>query len=715
MAYPGVSFAMSHLELPVSGMTCASCAARVERSLNGLSGVTASVNYATERATVDFDDAAVAPEELVHAVESVGYGARLPGAAGAEPDASRPLRTRLAVSAALAVPVVALSMLAPLQFDGWEWLALALATPVVLWGAWPFHRAAWAALRHRTATMDTLVSIGTLTAWLWSVAALVTGTEHVYLEVASVLTVFVLAGRVLESGARGRAGAALEALARAGARDAALLDADGSERRVPTEALRVGDRFVVRPGERVATDGVVEDGSSAVDESVLTGESRPVEKHPGDEVAGASVNAGGRLIVRATRVGADTSLAQIGRLVSDAQAGKAPVQRLADRVAAVFVPAVIALAAVTLVAWLLAGQGAEAIRAAVAVLIIACPCALGLATPTALLVGTTRGAQLGLLMRGPEVLESTRRADTIVLDKTGTVTSGRMSLVDVVAADRQEALRLAGGLEDASEHPIGRAIARAARAELGLLPAAHDVMALPGVGVQGEVAGRRVRVGRAGDHVPPALDAARRKAEAAGATAVLASWDGEVRAVFVVADAVKPSSAEAVAALRDLGLRPILVTGDNRATAEAVGAAVGIEEVVAEVLPAGKAELVAAMQAEGRVVAMAGDGINDAPALAQADLGLAVGTGTDVAIEASDLTMVSGDLRAAVDAIRLSRATLRTIRQNLAWAFAYNVAALPLAAAGVLSPVIAAAAMGLSSVSVVVNALRLRRFRSAWR
>jgi Cu+-exporting ATPase len=547
------------------------------------------------------------------------------------------------------------------------------------------------------------------------VAALVTGTEHVYLEVASVITVFVLAGRVLESGARGRAGAALEALARAGARDASLLEPDGTERRVPTEELRVGDRFVVRPGERVATDGVVEDGSSAVDESVLTGESRPVEKHPGDSVAGASVNAGGRLIVRATRVGADTSLAQIARLVSEAQAGKAPVQRLADRVSAVFVPAVIALAAVTLVAWLLAGEGADAIRAAVAVLIIACPCALGLATPTALLVGTTRGAQLGLLMRGPEVLESTRRADTIVLDKTGTVTTGRMSLVDVVAADRREALRLAGGLEDASEHPIGRAIARAARDELGLLPAAHDVTALAGVGVQGEVAGRQVSVGRTSDDVPPALDTARREAEAAGATAVLAAWDGEVRAVLVVADAVKPSSAEAVAALRDLGLRPVLVTGDNRATADAVAAAVGIEEVVAEVLPAGKAELVAAMQAEGHVVALAGDGINDAPALAQADLGLAVGTGTDVAIEASDLTMVSGDLRAAVDAIRLSRATLRTIRQNLAWAFAYNVAALPLAAAGVLSPVIAAAAMGLSSVSVVANALRLRRFRSDWR
>jgi Cu+-exporting ATPase len=706
---------MSHLELPVSGMTCASCAARVERSLNGLSGVTASVNYATERATVDFDDATVAPQELVQAVESVGYGATLPGGDVPRPDTTRPLRTRLVVSATLAVPVVVLSMLAPLQFAGWEWVALALATPIVLWGAWPFHRAAWAALRHRTATMDTLVSIGTLTAWLWSVAALVTGTEHVYLEVASVITVFVLAGRVLESGARGRAGAALEALARAGARDASLLEPDGTERRVPTEELRVGDRFVVRPGERVATDGVVEDGSSAVDESVLTGESRPVEKHPGDPVAGASVNAGGRLIVRATRVGADTSLAQIARLVSEAQAGKAPVQRLADRVSAVFVPAVIALAAVTLVAWLLAGEGADAIRAAVAVLIIACPCALGLATPTALLVGTTRGAQLGLLMRGPEVLESTRRADTLVLDKTGTVTTGRMSLVDVVAADRREALRLAGGLEDASEHPIGRAIARAARDELGLLPAAHDVTALPGVGVQGEVAGGQVTVGRTSDHVPPALDAARREAEAAGATAVLAAWDGEVRAVLVVADAVKPSSAEAVAALRDLGLRPVLVTGDNRATADAVAAAVGIEEVVAEVLPAGKAELVAAMQAEGHVVAMAGDGINDAPALAQADLGLAVGTGTDVAIEASDLTMVSGDLRAAVDAIRLSRATLRTIRQNLAWAFAYNVAALPLAAAGVLSPVIAAAAMGLSSVSVVANALRLRRFRSTWR
>ncbi len=710
---------MSHLELPVSGMTCASCAARVERTLNGLDGVTATVNYATERATVDFDDEAVGPEQLVDAVESAGYGATLPGAPGPDAGEARGLRTRLLVSAVLAVPVLVLSMIGPLQFAGWEVVALVLATPVVLWGGWPFHRAAWRGLRHRTATMDTLISIGTLAAWLWSVAAVVADAEHLYLEVASVVTVFVLAGRLLESRARGRASSALEALLRTGARDAAVLSPDGTERRVPVEELRAGDRFVVRPGERVATDGVVEDGSSAVDASILTGESRPVEKHPGDDVAGGSVNAGGRLVVRATRVGADTALAQIARLVAEAQSGKARVQRLADRVSAVFVPAVVALALATLVGWLVAGEGAgDAISAAVAVLIIACPCALGLATPTALMVGTARGAQLGLLIKGPEVLESTREVDTVLLDKTGTVTTGRMSLVEVVADDRGEALRLVGALEDASEHPVGQAIARAALAEFGLLPAVHEFAATPGAGVAGDVAGRRVAAGRAaflGSPVPPALEAARRAAEQRGATAVLAAWDDEVRAVLVVADTVKPGSADAVAELRALGLRPVLLTGDNRATAEAVAAAVGIDEVVAEVLPADKAGAVSRLQAEGHVVAVAGDGVNDAPALAQADLGLAVGSGADVAIEASDLTMVSGDLRAVPDAIRLSRATLRTIRQNLAWAFAYNVAALPLAAAGVLSPVIAAAAMGLSSVSVVGNALRLRRFRSSWR
>jgi P-type Cu+ transporter len=706
---------MSHLELPVSGMTCASCAARVERTLNRLDGVTATVNYATERATVDFDDAAVAPEQLVDAVASAGYGATLPGAPPPDAGEARGLRTRLRISTVLAVPVIALSMIGPLQFAGWELVALCLATPVVLWGAWPFHREAWRGLRHRTATMGTLISIGTLAAWMWSVAAVVTDAEDLYLEVASVVTVLVLAGRLLESRARGRASSALEALLRTGARNAAVLEPDGTERRVPVEDLRAGDRFVVRPGERVATDGVVEDGSSAVDASILTGESRPVEKHPGDDVAGGSVNAGGRLVVRATRVGADTALAQIARLVAEAQSGKARVQRLADRVSAVFVPAVVALALATLVGWIVAGQGtADAVSAAVAVLIIACPCALGLATPTALMVGTARGAQLGLLIKGPEVLESTRGVDTVLLDKTGTVTTGRMSLVEVVAEDHGEALRLVGALEDASEHPVGRAIARAARAEFGLLPAVHDFAATPGAGVAGEIAGRRVAAGRAaflGAPVPPRLETARRAAEQRGATAVLAAWDDEVRAVLVVADTVKPGSADAVAALRELGLRPVLLTGDNRATAEAVAAAVGIDEVVAEVLPADKAAAVSRLQAQGHVVAVAGDGVNDAPALAQADLGLAVGSGADVAIEASDLTMVSGDLRAVPDAIRLSRATLRTIRQNLAWAFAYNVAALPLAAAGVLSPVIAAAAMGLSSVSVVGNALRLRRFR----
>ena len=733
------------LELPISGMTCASCANRVERSLNQLDGVTATVNYATERATVDFDPAEVAPAELVAAVEAVGYEAALPAdepageVDGTDPDA--PLRRRLLVSALLSAPLLALAMIRPLQFDNWQWLSLQLATPVILWGAWPFHRAAWANLKHGAATMDTLISLGVLSAWGWSLYALFLGDAgmpdmrmafdlipdragqgagEIYLEVGAVVTTFLLAGRYFEARAKRSAGAALKALLELGAKDVAVLDADGTERRVPVEQLAAGDRFVVRPGEKVATDGVVEEGTSAVDQSLLTGESVPVEKHPGDEVAGATVNAGGRLIVRATKVGHDTALAQIARLVTEAQSGKAPVQRLADRVSGIFVPVVIGLAAATLGFWIGAGESAEfAFTAAVAVLIIACPCALGLATPTALLVGTGRGAQMGLLIKGPEVLESTRRVDTIVLDKTGTVTSGRMSLTDVVLAggvDRADVLRLVGALEDASEHPVARAIAEGARAEVP--PAAVEQFAnREGLGAEGVVDGHGVQVGRPALmaewslRIPEPLEAARTAAERQGRTAVLAAWDGEVRALLVVADTVKPTSAEAVASLKGLGLRPVLLTGDNEATARAVAATVGIDEVIAEVMPADKADVVRRLQAEGHVVAMVGDGVNDAPALAQADLGLAIGTGTDVAIEASDLTLVSGDLRAAGDAIRLSRRTLRTIQQNLGWAFGYNLAALPLAAAGFLNPLIAGAAMALSSVSVVANALRLRRFR----
>jgi Cu+-exporting ATPase len=732
---------MATAELPITGMTCASCANRIERKLNTLDGVSATVNYATEKARVDYDAASVAPEQLLAAVEAVGYRATLPSAgepAGAEAEADElaPLRTRLIASAVLSVPVLLMAMIPVLQFDNWQWLSLQLATPVVLWGAWPFHRAAWANLKHGEATMDTLISVGVLAAWLWSVYALFlgdagmntmrmpfeiipkgkAGSDEIYLETASIVTTFLLAGRYFEARAKRRAGAALKALLELGAKDVELLDGT----RVPVERLGAGDRFVVRPGEKVATDGVVESGTSAVDQSLLTGESVPVEKHPGDEVAGATVNAGGRLIVRATKVGADTALAQIARLVTEAQTGKAPVQRLADRVSGVFVPVVIGVAFATLGFWLGAGEDAAfAFTAAVAVLIIACPCALGLATPTALLVGTGRGAQLGLLVKGPEVLESTRRVDTIVLDKTGTVTTGRMSLVDVAVAGatRKDVLRIAGALEDASEHPIAAAIARAARDELGSLPAVEGFANREGLGVEGVVDGHAVVVGRPslmadwGLRVPASLDAARAGAEAHGRTAVLAAWDGEVRAVLAVADTVKPTSKEAVARLKALGLGPVLLTGDNETTARAVAAEVGIDEVIAEVLPAGKADVVRRLQAEGRVVAMAGDGVNDAPALAAADLGLAIGTGTDVAIEASDLTLVSGDLRAAADAIRLSRATLRTIKQNLGWAFGYNVAAIPLAAAGLINPVLAGAAMALSSVSVVANALRLRRFR----
>jgi Cu+-exporting ATPase len=718
---------VSTIELPITGMTCASCASRIERRLNKLDSVTASVNYATEKATVEYDPVAVAPEQLVGAVEAAGYGAVL----APEPvrDELAPLRTRLIVSALLSLPVLLVSMIPALQFDNWQWLALNFVTPVVIWGGWPFHRAAWANLKHGTATMDTLISLGTLAAWLWSLYALVfgdagmpdmrmafdvipeqgEGANHIYLETAAVVTTFMLAGRYFEARAKRRAGAALTALLELGAKDVAVLDETG-EHRVPIERLQPGDRFVVRPGEKVATDGIVVEGRSAVDLSLLTGESVPVEVGPGTEVAGATVNAGGRLVIQATKVGADTALAQIAKLVSDAQSGKAPVQRLADRIASVFVPAVIALAVATLGFWLGTGESATfAFTAAVAVLIIACPCALGLATPVALMVGTGRGAQLGLLIKGPEVLESTRRVDTIVLDKTGTVTTGRMSVVDVVTDgfDRREALEIVGALEAASEHPIGRALA---------VPSELPVDGFTnreGLGVEGVVDGQAVIVGRPAllaewsirvpDTLQDALD---------GRTAVAAAIDGRAVAVFVIADAVKPTSAEAVARLRALGLRPILLTGDNETTARAVAAEVGIDEVIAEVLPSEKAAVIERLQDEGRVVAMVGDGVNDAPALAQADLGLAIGTGTDVAIEASDLTLVSGDLRAAADAIRLSRATLRTIKQNLAWAFGYNIAALPLAAAGLLNPVIAGAAMAFSSVSVIANALRLRRFHA---
>ena len=739
------------LELPVTGMTCASCANRIERRLNKLDGVTATVNYATEKAAVEFDAGQVSTDDLLGAVEAAGYRATLPGpAGGSEAEAAgdpeeehvRSLRRRLIGAAALSVPLLLISMIPALQFEYWQWLALQLATPVVFWAGWPFHKAAWQNLRHATATMDTLISVGTLAAWGWSIVALfflgagVPGMEmpmelmldrgasasHIYLEAAGVVTTLLLAGRYFEARAKRRAGAALTALLELGAKDVAVLDSDGSERRVPVNRLSVGDRFVVRPGEKVATDGVIEEGVSAIDQSLLTGESVPVEKQPGDEVVGATVNAGGRLVIRTTKVGSDTALAQIGRLVTDAQTGKAPVQRLADRVSSVFVPIVITLAAATLGFWLGDGAaGAFAFAAAVAVLIIACPCALGLATPTALLVGTGRGAQLGILIKGPEVLESTRRIDTIVLDKTGTVTSGQMSLVDVVVAegvDRDEALRLVGALEDASEHPIAQAIARGARDQAGALPSVEGFTNREGLGVEGVVEGHGLVVGRPAVladwslDLPYELEAARQAAQSQGQTAIAAGWDGEARAVLAVADTAKESSPEAIQRLRALGLRTVLLTGDNEATARAVASQVGIDEVIAEVLPSEKADVVTRLQAEGRVVAMVGDGVNDAPALAQADLGLAIGTGTDVAIEASDLTLFSGDLRAAADAIRLSRRTLSTIKGNLFWAFAYNVTLIPVAMAGFLNPLFAGAAMAFSSVFVVTNSLRLRTFKA---
>ncbi|KOS57871.1 heavy metal translocating P-type ATPase [Rhodococcus rhodochrous] len=734
------------VELSIGGMTCASCAARIEKKLNRMDGVTASVNYATEKAKVAYAEG-VAPDDLVATVEATGYTAALPAPArdeetteaAPEPDEAAAWRQRLTVSAVLTVPVVLLSMIPALQFDNWQWLTLTLASPVVVWGALPFHRAAWTNARHGAATMDTLISVGVTAAYLWSLWALFfthagmtgmrmsfdllpTGSSepHIYLEVAAAVTTFILAGRYFEARAKRQSGAALRALLDMGAKDVAVLRDGDLETRIPIGRLAVGDRFVVRPGEKIATDGVVVSGTSAVDASMLTGEPVPVEVGPGDQVVGATVNAGGRLVVRATRVGADTQLAQMARLVTEAQNGKAEVQRLADRVSAVFVPIVIGLALLTLAAWLLTGNSVTAaFTAAVAVLIIACPCALGLATPTALLVGTGRGAQLGILIKGPQILESTRRVDTVVLDKTGTVTTGRMSVAAVHTADGEddsEALRLAGALEHASEHPIARAVAERAAATGALLPV-ESFENHGGRGVSGVVDGHAVLAGRLSwlrDEwsltAPESLRRSADEAEAEGRTPVWIAWDGRIRALVVVSDTIKDTSAAAIAELRELGLRPVLLTGDNRSAAEAVAAQIGIDEVIAEVLPADKVEVVARLQDEGRVVAMIGDGVNDAAALAQADLGLAMGTGTDVAIEASDLTLVRGDLRAAPDAIRLARATLRTIKGNLFWAFAYNVAALPLAALGLLNPLIAGAAMAFSSVFVVSNSLRLRRF-----
>ena len=743
-----------HIELALGGMTCASCANRIERKLNKLDGVQASVNFATEKARVDYPDT-VTTAELVAAVEAAGYTASPPAPPDAnasedEPEVDRAtgaLRTRLIVSLVLAVPTIALAMIPALQFTYWQWASLTLAAPVIVWGALPFHRAAWTNLRHGAATMDTLISIGTLAALGWSLYALFLGTAgipgmthafefsiaptdgagNIYLEVGAGVTTFILAGRYFEARAKRRAGAALRALLDLGAKDVAVLrdGPDGpAETRIPVDQLTVGSRFVVRPGEKIATDGEVVDGASAVDASMVTGESVPVEVGPGDAVVGATINAGGRLVVRATRVGSDTQLAQMARMVEEAQNGKAAVQRLADRVSGVFVPAVILLAAATLGFWLATGAGvAAAFTATVAVLIIACPCALGLATPMALMVGTGRGATMGILIKGPEVLESTRRVDTVVLDKTGTVTEGRMSLVDTVPAtgeDPDQLLRLAGALEDGSEHPIARAITSAARDQHGPLPGVGEFTNDEGLGVHGLVEGHAVLVGRTrlladwSIHLPESLAVAKSDAEARGHTVVAVAWNGVARGLLAVADTVKPSSAKAIRELRSIGLTPMLLTGDSTSVAHAVAAEVGLtpDQVIAEVMPADKDEVIARLQREGRTVAMIGDGVNDAAALARADLGLAMGTGTDVAIEAGDLTLVRGDLLAAVDAIRLSRRTLGTIKTNLFWAFAYNTAALPLAAAGLLNPMLAGAAMAFSSVFVVANSLRLRRFQA---
>ncbi|MEU1850775.1 heavy metal translocating P-type ATPase [Streptomyces sp. NPDC019990] len=745
----------AEVELAIGGMTCASCAARIEKKLNRMDGVEATVNYATEKAKVTYRED-VTVSDLIETVEATGYTAREPepeapgesapgeGSAQEETDELRPLRQRLTASVALAVPVIAMAMIPALQFEYWQWLSLTLAAPVVTYAAWPFHRAAWTNAKHGAATMDTLISVGTSAAFLWSLWALFFGTAgtpgmthpfeltiartdgagNIYLEAAAGVTAFILAGRYFEARSKRKAGAALKALLELGAKEVTVLR-EGREELVPVGDLKVGDRFLVRPGEKIATDGVVVEGSSAVDASMLTGESVPVEVGTGDAVTGATLNAGGRLVVEATRIGANTQLARMAKLVEDAQNGKAAAQRLADKISAVFVPVVIALALGTLGFWLGNGAGlTAAFTAAVAVLIIACPCALGLATPTALMVGTGRGAQLGILIKGPEVLETTRKVDTIVLDKTGTVTTGKMTLLAVHTAngtDETDVLRLAGALEHSSEHPIARAVATGAAARVGTLPAPEDFANIAGLGVQGIVDGHAVLVGRErlldewAMSLPVELQRAKAEAEAAGRTAIAVAWDGEARAVLEVADAIKETSPEAIKRLRALGLTPILLTGDNKAVAEAVAAEAGIapEHVIAEVMPQDKVDVVKRLQGEGRSVAMVGDGVNDAAALAQADLGLAMGTGTDAAIEAGDLTLVRGDLTVAADAIRLSRKTLGTIRSNLFWAFAYNVAALPLAAAGLLNPMIAGAAMAFSSVFVVGNSLRLRGFQPA--
>ena len=741
----------AEIELEIGGMTCASCANRVERKLNKLDGVTAAVNYATEKARISVPEG-YDPQDLVTVVEQTGYTAALHATpqADTEPaggqeaqDQEDPeltsLRHRLIGAVLLSVPVIVISMIPALQFTYWQWAVLTLTAPVVVWAAWPFHRATLINLRHGAATMDTLITVGTVAAFLWSLYALFLGTAgkpgmthefslaigpsdgaaNIYLEVAAGVTMFLLLGRYFEKRSKRQAGAALRALMDMGAKDVAVVR-NGAEVRIPAAELTVGEEFVVRPGEKIATDGVVVSGSSAVDASMLTGESVPVEVGEGDAVTGATVNAGGRLLVRATRVGSDTQLAQMAKLVEDAQSGKAEIQRLADRISGIFVPVVIAFAAIVLGAWIGAGFPIEAaFTAAVAVLIIACPCALGLATPTALLVGTGRGAQLGILIKGPEVLESTRRIDTVVLDKTGTVTTGRMTLAEPIpvdGVDAAELLRLAGAVENASEHPIAQAIATGAAEQIGALPAVEQFENLEGRGVRGTVEGRSVLVGRASlqedQGLPAQLAEAKERAESRGQTAVVVFWDGRAHGVLVVSDSVKPTSAEAVSQLKGLGLTPLLLTGDNRAAAEQIAAEVGIDEVIAEVMPQDKIDVVSRLQGEGKVVAMVGDGVNDAAALAQADLGLAMGTGTDVAIEASDLTLVRGDLRSAADAIRLSRRTLGTIKGNLFWAFAYNIAAIPLAALGLLNPMLAGAAMAFSSVFVVGNSLRLRSFRS---
>ena len=751
MSTSALPSAHTGVELEIGGMTCASCANRIEKKLNKLDGVVATVNYATEKAKVTVPEG-YDPALLIAEVEKTGYSAAMPapknakadtsGGEGQEEDAElTSLRHRLFGSVILTVPVIAMAMIPALQFTYWQWASLALAAPVIVWAAWPFHKAAWTNLKHGAATMDTLISMGTSAAFLWSLYALFLGTAgvpgmthpfeftlapsdgaaNIYLEVGAGVTMFILAGRYFEKRSKKQAGAALRALLELGAKEVAVLRG-GVETKIPVEDLQVGDEFIVRPGEKIATDGVVVTGTSAVDASMLTGEAVPVEVAEGDTVTGATTNVGGRLVVRASRIGSDTQLAQMAKLVEDAQTGKAEVQRLADRISGIFVPIVIMVAAVTLGGWLGAGfPVSAAFTAAVAVLVIACPCALGLATPTALLVGTGRGAQMGVLIKGPEVLESTRKVDTVVLDKTGTVTTGKMTLVDVVTepgADRAELLRLAGALEDASEHPIAQAIAKGATQEVGTLPQVEGFANLEGKGVQGVVDGHAVLVGREtllaewSLQLSPALAATKARAEGEGKTVVAVGWDGQARGIMIVADTVKPSSMQAIKELKALGLQPILLTGDNEAVARHIAAEVGIDEVIAEVLPQDKVDVVKRLQGEGKIVAMVGDGVNDAPALAQADLGLAMGTGADVAIEASDITLVRGDLRSAVDAIRLSRKTLSTIKTNLFWAFAYNVAAIPVAALGMLNPMLAGAAMALSSVFVVGNSLRLRAFKS---